>query len=269
MMVVMDEHAVKLLYLRFVGIYGDKFYKPYHDNDFKSIWYREWLRGLGGIDASIVEKAVDQCSLDMTWPPSIAEFRRLCERGAGIPSVKECLESCIRDEIDHPLTYLVYRKIGKWAIRNDKQDILNQKFEEAYQESLSEFRANQSDAQKALENYHSAKMLEYDNNKPTPAEIKSFKKNYEQWKNKADENKKSMEAVNHPEWEAAKVTKGNHDFCSDEYDKKRSYLVDLKESEASTLNTANKYDRIRFLRENEGAEMIERIQRELSYKTHR
>lgn len=130
------------LYIRFSAIYGDKFVKSYHHDDFKKVWYAEWAEGLKGINVTVIKDSLEYCKQNVEWPPSIAEFRNICEKYSGIPSCYDCLKAAIRGDFTHQLTKMSYDKVGSWDMKNSKEQILIQKFKTAYQEALTEFRNN-------------------------------------------------------------------------------------------------------------------------------
>lgn len=139
------------LYIRFCAIYGDKFIKNYHTDEFKKIWYEEWFSGLKGIDVYIIKDCLEYCKINFEWPPSIAEFRRICEKSSGVPSSADALQCAIRRDFTHPVIAMAYEKVGSWAMKNDKEEVLNKKFNEVYNESIDQFRLKGNQKPKLLE----------------------------------------------------------------------------------------------------------------------
>jgi hypothetical protein len=132
------EHS-KALYLRFCMIYGDKFTKNYHDVDFKDLWYREWHEGLASVDVNGIKDALSFCRENLEWPPSIAEFRNICLKNSGVPSAAQIMRRAIDGNFEHPLTRMVYDKVGGWAFKQDTEKLLFTKINEVYKTCLSEY----------------------------------------------------------------------------------------------------------------------------------
>lgn len=256
----LDLKLAMLLYSRFATIYGDKFLKPSHDKDFINRWCEEWISGLKGIDTKLIKGALEECKLTLEWPPTIAEFRKFCDKGAGFPSWPRCLQSIIRQDFNHPITFIVYQKVGKWAIQNDKEDTLRKKVEDAYQEALTEYRSSPTHAHQLLSEYlDKSKQKLIENYKPSSAELKSFKERLKEYQLKAAEEKTKRAHKPHPEWKPTFYRKDSQSFREDIFNERRRYLINLDEIEAATIDLESWYDRIRYLRELEALEYLNRI----------
>lgn len=251
------SHA-KALYLRLVTFYAERFVKPYHDEDFKNLWYSEWAEALSDIDVLCIKSVLDYCRLNLEWPPSIAEFRRLCEKSSGIPTHTQCLNDALRGEFSHPLAYLTYIKVGSWATKNDKEDVLQKKYEDAYKESLNEYRSHPDKALASFNEYkNKPKQLDTDY-KITQDQIKGFRSKLAEWQAKAKLERENQEKIGHPVWDKKKVDKRSSDFDQGEYDARKKYLLSLTENEAGTLERDDWYDKTRMLREIESEEYLRR-----------
>lgn len=186
----------KRLYLRFSTIWPEKFVKPYHTEEFISVWYQEWAEGLEGIKAEHIKKALDYCKMNLDWPPSIAEFRRYCEKVMGLPTLEEALQKAIRRDFSHPVIAITYEKIGSWNMTHAKEEVLIAKFKTAFHEALDEFRQDSDHSWKKLEDLNAKqKVLSIPDKIPTANEIKHFKERYAEWQQKAEEVKKNFQAT--------------------------------------------------------------------------
>lgn len=130
------------LYTSFVKIYGDKFVKNYHTEPFIKSWIEEWALGLEGTDENSIDKAIGFCRTQKEWPPSIAEFLGICEKLEGLPTWRESLNDAINGNFHHPIIKLTYQKVGSWDMSHDLADVLQEKFKEAYADSLRILREN-------------------------------------------------------------------------------------------------------------------------------
>ena len=249
-------HA-KALYLRFCAIYGDKFVKPYHDEDFKSIWYAEWSSGLVGIDVSLIKGCLEYCKTNMEWTPSIAEFRRYCEQSSGMPSASEALQSAIRKDFHHPIIAIAYDKVGSWAMKNDKESVLAVKFQNAYAEALNQFRKNPEECNKQLEQFNERQALPEPPSKiPSQEEIIGWRERLAKYQEMAKADKAKLETKDHPEWDKNKITRGGKGYDEAYFNERKRYLIGMDEYLAGTIPREDWYDRICFLREIEGMESI-------------
>jgi hypothetical protein len=144
-------HA-KALYLRFSIIFGEKFTKSYHDEEFKDIWYSEWVSGLAGIDVSFIKDALDYCKLNLEWAPSLAEFRRICEKASGFPDPSEIMKAAIRGDFYHPIIKLIYDKIGSWEMKRATEKDLIKCINAIYEEEIANHRMKLYREHQLLEN---------------------------------------------------------------------------------------------------------------------
>jgi len=133
-----------MLYTRFCTIYGDKFAKDYHSDDFIKIWVEDWSEGLSFIDHDHIKSAITHCKLKREWPPSLPEFISLCEKASGMPSFEESFKSAIREDFSHPVTKLAYNAIGSWDMKRDTQEVLLKKFKVAYEDAVSIIRTRRN-----------------------------------------------------------------------------------------------------------------------------
>lgn len=126
---------IDLLYLRFCTIYGHKFSKG-HTDDLIKLWCSDWKKGIYGIDELTLKKSIDYCLMNLEWPPSIAEFRRICEEVSGILSVQQIIKLCIARDLTHPLVLSIFESVGSWAFSHDKEADLHKKVKKAKEEYL-------------------------------------------------------------------------------------------------------------------------------------
>jgi hypothetical protein len=257
-----NDHA-SLLYARFCAIYGDKFYKAYHDEDFKKIWVHEWVSALSNIDVALIKGVLDYCKSSIEWPPSIAEFLRICEKHSGIPQMEEALSLAIRREFNHPIIFMAYEKIGNWAMKHSKEDVLREKFKEAYENALNDFRSSPDSSWEKLKSLpvETVKQIDY---KSTEKERTQFKANWKNWREEADRIKQSAKAP-HPIWEKGKITMRHPDFDQVTFDERKKYLMGLTEKEAMTLDSADWYDRSVFFREIEAQKHLAKVRGESGF----
>ena len=243
---------VKILYTRFDAIYSHKFKKDNHDEIFLHGWWEQWSEGLAGIKPSTIKEALAYCRNNLDWPPSIAEFRRICEKSQGIPTMEQAFRAAIRRDFIHPIVAVVFDKIGTWDFKNDKESVLLPKFKVAYQEALDSFRTNPSEAHALLEAVEKRLALPEPPPKiPSTEERISFKERYKQWQEQAKALKETVKADQSPipEWPKDKITIGHRNFDNEVFQQRRKFLLDMDEESAMRLPVSDQYDRVRFFRE--------------------
>lgn len=247
----------QLLYTRFCTIWADKFVKDYHTPQFISLWWEDWSEGLAGIDPSEIKDALNYCRTNLEWPPSMAEFRRICETASGIPIVADAFHKAIRRDFTHPVISLAYERVGSWDMKNDKQEVLAGKFQAAYIEAINAFRANPEKAWKQLEQFNENLLLPEPLPKiPSKAERKSFRERLAEYEARAKEEKEKLVNKPHPVWDKASITQGHNRFDEKIFNERRNYLLSLSEIEAGTLSNEDCYDRIRYFRQIDGANQL-------------
>lgn len=247
----------KRLYLRFSSLWGEKFTRHCPSDEFIEIWWQDWEQGLSGISGNHIKEALDYCRLNLDWPPSLAEFRRLCEKVSGIPSLQECLTLAIRRDFTHPIIAMAFDKIGSWAMKNDKEEVLRDKFKDAYNQALNEFRKDPNEAILKLEAVKARVALPSPPEKiPSQQEIISWRERLEKWKEMATADKAKLEEKDHPVWDKKKITRGHRDFDEIMFNERKRYLIELDETTAQTLSQLDWYDRTRYFREVEANDKV-------------
>lgn len=249
-------HA-KALYLRFAAIYDHKFVKSYHDEDFKSLWENEWCCGLEDVNVNTISESLNYCGKNLDWPPSIAEFIKICESYAGVPTLNDCIKACVRREFTHPLILMCYQEIGSWAMTNDTEKALQSKFQSAYAQSLNKFRDKQENSWHLLETYN-AKQKEL----PAPSKIPSTSesKAFRECMNKCQEILKSKKITGggktYKKFDENKIKKGHIEFDQAIFNEYREYLMRIPETENIILPPVYLWQRNKFLNMRDQAEFL-------------
>ncbi len=250
------EHA-KVLYLRFCAIYDYKFVKIYHDEDFKSLWANEWSSALSTINPNVIKDSLDYCKKNLDWPPSIAEFIKICESHSGVPSLDESINFSTRREFKHPIVLMCYEKVGSWSMKNDSAKELRIKFGHAYIDSLNKFREDAADSWQYLEDYNAkAKELPSPSKIPSTSESKAFRECMNKCQELLQSKKIAGGGKTYKEYDAYKIKKGHAAFEQSIFDEYKTYLMSIHETETMILPPAYAYDRMRFIAQREQPELL-------------
>lgn len=252
-------HA-KALYLKFLAIYDHKFIKPYHDDDFKALWANEWCLGLSDVNPRIITDALNYCRKNLDWPPSISEFVSICESFEGLPSFTNALNLATKQEFNHPVVLMSYEKVGSWAMKNDSELQLRDKFQKAYDESVNEFRKDKDANFKKLQAFNAKpKELPPPPKIPSTEERKTFKQMLSEYQQAVEEKKLTCKGKPYKEFDKALINPRHKDFDQKVYDEYREYLLSIPETETLILPTEYIYARIRFIGQREQPELLRQL----------
>jgi len=120
------------LFARFGAIYSHKWTSTFTSDDMWALAKAEWAEGLEGFTAEIVLHGVKQAKQKCEWPPSIAEFRRLC---LGIPDADTVAMRVARGGNDQ-VSDTVRTLIGTWSCRRLDEGSLMAKAKALYPEAV-------------------------------------------------------------------------------------------------------------------------------------
>jgi hypothetical protein len=144
--------VAKRLHLRFCIIWGDKHTSRFTNEKFIQMWIEDWSDGIASFELNVLKEAIDHCKLNLDWPPSLAEFIKICERSLNVPDAEECMRLAIRGDFNNPLVKTIYDKIGSWAVRSEKEIELIKKFKHHHDEEMINIRKLRYKKYKSLEN---------------------------------------------------------------------------------------------------------------------
>lgn len=154
------KDIIKRLYMRFSSIFGEKFYKG-HTPELIEMWHEDWFEGLKGIDPMSFQDALNHCRVNLTWSPSIAEFREICERAAGMPTESQVFDMLLRREMAHPLVERIYLRITSWSLSNDSEKELRKKIKQYYAEEIANLRVETQQQYNTLMLQHETKKISH------------------------------------------------------------------------------------------------------------
>lgn len=137
---VLTLDIIKVLFLRFTSIFGDRFKKNHESPEMFDMWCQDWFDGLAGILPEHIKQALEHCKLNLEWAPSIAEFRGICEKYSGLPSVNEAIALAIRGDFTHPIVKRIYDQVGSWNMKNMTEKDLLKRFSVVYKEEVAHLR---------------------------------------------------------------------------------------------------------------------------------
>lgn len=141
------------LFVRFNNIWGRRWIEHLPDGISDEMVIREWSEGLAGIEGQEIKAALDHCRLNLEWPPSIAEFRKICLMSGGVLSPDEIMQRAVSRDFSHPLTKMVYDKVGSWAFQHDTEKALADKIKNVCKFCVSEFSADPEYARRKLQEW--------------------------------------------------------------------------------------------------------------------
>lgn len=101
----------------------------YINEDNLDIALNEWAEALINIPPEAIKEAINYCRDNLEWPPSIAEFRKYCQKYQGLPTIDEVLKQSIERNFYQPIVKIIFDKIGSWAFSHDSEKELRKKIE--------------------------------------------------------------------------------------------------------------------------------------------
>ena len=120
-----------------------------------------WGRVLGSLSGKDIARGFDRCiERGAEWPPSLAEFHRLCLPSAeelGLPDIDKAYNDAIRKRWLHPIVYRTVEQIGVHEFRLMGDDAARKLFRRVYGDLL--MRAAKGEAFTMPEQKHMA--IEY------------------------------------------------------------------------------------------------------------
>lgn len=136
--------VINMLFARFALIYGHKFESQYSDEEKIQRAKREWALSLAGTSRELVEYALERCKLELSWPPTIADFVRYLEpipEALGLPPTRDAyLEACqnshapLQRHWSHAAVQLAARDTGYFKLRSEPERHTWPAFQSAYQD---------------------------------------------------------------------------------------------------------------------------------------
>ena len=130
----LTDKKVKQLFMRFGAIWLQKWTSAFPTSAALTIAKAEWSEGLSGISDKSILRGITTVRQTLEWPPSIAEFRRLC---LGLPD-KQTVRFRVLQGGGDPLTNMIREMIGDWELRSKPIDWISNQAEKFYPIALQE-----------------------------------------------------------------------------------------------------------------------------------
>ncbi len=130
--------SIEVLFQTFARRWGAKWDKTFSDKKARSLWLHD-LRLLGVTDSSLRVGLADTAVLD--WPPSPAEFAKLCLDSDGLPDIDTAYRRAVVAHWSHPVVYEAARRVGVFELRNWPESKSRPAYERAYKQVVSEWRS--------------------------------------------------------------------------------------------------------------------------------
>lgn len=253
-----DRQLIARLFARYKGRYGN-LWTCRASTDEEWEWVMDdWLEELSKFSLDQVRAAVNKTlSTFKEFPPTLGQLVDLCMKESGVPLVGEVIRMMVARDFSHPLVYMVFDKIGSWALSNGKEEEINRKVKEHYTDCLADFHVEPQKAWGRLETYNARpKELPAPSKIPTAGESKAFR----ECMNKCQEILKSKKIAGggktYKEFDENKIKKGSRDFDQKVFDEYKAYLMSIPETETMVLPPAYLMERNKFLNMRDQAEYL-------------
>ncbi len=90
----------ELVFMNFVAIYGPKYKSSFSDESILKLTEQHWTDALKDIPMKKIKETILHCRDKFEWPPSIAEFKKLCMptlQELNLPEPKKALQLFFSD----------------------------------------------------------------------------------------------------------------------------------------------------------------------------
>lgn len=130
-----------MLLQRFKLLWGHKWTDSISDISLEIV-IEEWTEGLKSYDDATIKEALVYSRDYLRWPPTIADFRAICDRIIGIPDIDEAFQYAVRQEFVHPAIEMAYNTIGSWDFRHLDEKTLRARFSRCYLKGLQQVKSH-------------------------------------------------------------------------------------------------------------------------------
>jgi len=107
-----DIKLAAMLNKRFSMQWGHKHDSLFKNSEDVEMWNQIWFEGLSGISVDVIKPALLEAGLNFAWPPSLAEFRELCEKHSGMLDIDTAFELAMRGDKNNALVEHLLKKLA-------------------------------------------------------------------------------------------------------------------------------------------------------------
>ncbi len=133
----LSNQAIEVLFQTFARRWGAKWDRTFNDKKARSLWLHD-LKLLAVTDESMRTGLIG--STDLEWPPSPAEFAKLCQASDGLPDVDTAYRRAVVAHWSHPVVYEAASRVGVFELRNWPESKSRPAYERAYKQVCTEWR---------------------------------------------------------------------------------------------------------------------------------
>lgn len=139
----LPETIVAKLWRLMTEVFGHRWASAYGASDSGT-----WAKGLAGLDSEDVGRGVRRViEAGMDWPPSLPEFRKLCEpdeADLGLPTMNQAYRAAARRDWSlHLAVYHAAKIVGIWELEQKPEYITRPQFEKAWGSIVKRIRAGE------------------------------------------------------------------------------------------------------------------------------
>lgn len=252
-----DKDFVVRLFSKFANKYGKLWTTRLGDNGDWASCIDDWVSELNQFTVGQATLAVNEClSLHKEFPPTQGQLIDVCLKASGVPDVSQVIRMMIDRKFDHPITKLVYEKIGSWKLSNGTEKEIHDKALSFYQQAIIDFKENPELHWKRLQDFQDMKLKEL----PAPDKIptKGESAAFRECMNKCQEilKGKGIEAKTYKEFDEVAITTSNRDFYPAVYKEFCEYLLSIPETETMRLPPTYAYRRMKLISAKEQPEFL-------------
>lgn len=256
-----DMQLVARLFVRYKGRYGGLWTCRASSEQEWQFVMRDWHQELSKFRLCEVNEAIEKSLLQFTdRPPSLAQLVQLCMAESGVPEAHDVIRMMIARDFSHPITKMLYDKIGSWTLNNGKADEIERKVKEHYTRVKADFHAKPKIYWAELEAYNAKpKELPPPPKIPSNAEMKGFRDCLSKCHELLKVKKVDSSAKPYREFDANKIKPNHKEFDKHVFNQYREYLMSIPEEQTMILPPVYLLDRNKFLNMRDQQEWLRKI----------
>lgn len=140
----LPSDTVSKLWRLMTDIFGYRWASAYGTTDQSGTWGK----GLAGLTSEDIGRGVRKViELGMDWPPSMPEFRKLCEpdeADLGLPTMDQAYRAAARRDWKlHPAVFHAAKIVGQWELEQKPEYITRPLFAKAWETVVKRIRAGE------------------------------------------------------------------------------------------------------------------------------
>jgi hypothetical protein len=245
-----DKQQIARMFMEFKGRYFHAWTSIAKTDQDIEFFINLWFQELRNFTIGQLYRAKTEAFLIYeNFPPKLGELVSLCLKASGMPDVSEVIRMMIDKRLDHPISKMIYDKIGSWKLSNGTEKEIREQASIAYQQAVIDFTSDQPGHWKRLESFNEEKLrqLPSPDKIPTPGESKAFRDCMDKCREILGVKLSSADKPAQREFDEEKISPTNRSFDQKYYNEFRDYLLSIREEDTYILQPKYAYRRMKLI----------------------